>query len=226
MKKAILWGALMLGATIGGFSQYRFEETIPSTYGNYLYAQDLDSATSQYIATGYISLLGRNSKDILLVKWSDNPGYIWVNRYTGPSTYADIGRHVMKTTDGGYLISGTSNSFTSGGNYDGLTFKTNNNGVVQWAEYFGESYNDYALSSCETANYYYVAGKIGLSSTAYQTNGLIMCFNKSTGALVWGKRYKNYNNAYYQAFNSIIVGYDGYLYVSGTAISSTASSVV
>jgi len=207
--------------------QLKFEETLLIADNDYLYSQDIDSGNCRYIATGYREVYNRSiSKDIVLVKWKDTPGYVWVKHYSGPSNRHDIGRHVMKTLDGGYLVSGTTNSYSTGVHYDAFAMKLNSSGTVQWFNYWGGSYTDLAYSSCEDNNYYYIAGCYTVSSTSTNTNGFICCFNKSNGALVWGKRYKNYNNSYYLNFTSIIVGYDNYLYVTGTANSTTTNNAL
>jgi hypothetical protein len=223
MKRNVFIIVLLMCLPVFGWSQYKFEETLSISYDDYLYSQDIDSGNFQYIATGYESMYERFNKDILLVKWNDQPGYLWAKRYAAPGSWTDIGRHVMKTQDNGYLVSGFTNSYNSGSNYDGFTMKTNSYGEVIWFVYYGGSFNDYSYSSCEDTNYYYVAGKYGRSSTSNFTNGFIYCFNKSTGAVVWGKRYKSYSDAYYFSFNSIIVGYDGNLVVTGTCLNSTQS---
>jgi hypothetical protein len=227
MKKAFFFLMLMAILPFMVSAQYKFEENLLISRNDYLYSQDMDSANFQYIATGYMDTVGKPvGKDILLVKWNDNLGYIWVKRYSGPQNRVDIGRHVMKTRDGGYLVSGTTNSYSGTAYYDAFSMKLDNNGNVIWFDYFGGSYTDYAFSSCEDSNYYYVTGQYGISATTGSTNGFIYCFNKSTGAMVWGKRYKNYNNAFYLSFNSIIVGYDGNLWIAGTAASSAASVIL
>jgi hypothetical protein len=228
MKKLYLFLMSMALLPFMVSGQYKIEETLLISYNDYLYSQALDSLNSQYIATGYMDISNKTlGKDILLVKWKDTPGYIWVKHYSGPGNRYDVGRHVMKTQDGGYLVSGTTNSYSGGVNYDGFTMKLNLAGTVQWFNYYGGSYADCTFSSCEDSNYYYVTGQYGLSAIVINnTNGFIYCFNKTTGAMVWGKRYKNYNNAYYLSFKSIIVGYDGNLIVTGTGTASTSTCIV
>ncbi len=226
MRRNFLIAIVLLWLPLVSWSQYKFEETLLITGEDFLYSQDIDSGNSQYIATGYKAGAKTVQKDILLVKWHDTPGYIWAKRYTGPGMYADCGYNVIKTQDSGYLVSGSTNSYSSGANIDGFALKLSQMGTVEWFNYFGNSYPDYAFSACENANYYFVAGRSGRSSTAINTNGIIYCFNKNTGAVVWGKRYKNYNDGYYITFNSILVGNDGNLFVAGTATTSTTTQVL
>jgi hypothetical protein len=77
MKKAFFFLMLMAILPFMVSAQYKFEENLLISRNDYLYSQDMDSANFQYIATGYMDTVGKPvGKDVLLVKWNDNPGYI------------------------------------------------------------------------------------------------------------------------------------------------------
>src|SRR5436190_113950 len=50
---------------------------------------------------------------------------------------ADAGRSIIKTSDGGYAIAGTSNMAVPNG--EAYIVKTDSNGVIQWANKFNSS---------------------------------------------------------------------------------------
>ena len=76
--------------------------------------------------------------DVLLMKINSDGEVIWQNNYGGDKSdklreydgNTDSGRHLTKTPNGGFLVSGSSSSFSSLG---GLwVFKTNSSGSLLW----------------------------------------------------------------------------------------------
>ena len=75
--------------------------------------------------------------DVLLMKINSNGEVIWQNEYGGDKLdklreydgNSVSGRHLTKTPNGGFLVSGESSSFSLGGMW---VFKTNNSGSLLW----------------------------------------------------------------------------------------------
>jgi len=75
--------------------------------------------------------------DVLLMKINSDGEVIWQNNYGGDKLdqlreydgNSVSGRHLTKTPNGGFLVSGDSNSFSSGGLW---VFKTNSSGSLLW----------------------------------------------------------------------------------------------
>jgi hypothetical protein len=207
-------------------AQYKYEETLLLTGSDYLYSQTLDSTDTRFVASGYCNYLTKSyGKSILCVKWNNlSMGYdnVWV--YSGPGARNEEGRHIMKTSDGGYLIVGSTNSYKVATDDDGYALKVNSSGTVEWMNVFGDAYSDAASTSCEDNDYYYVAGtSCETSGSTYK--GFIYCFNKTTGATVWAKSYKCTSASYYQTYNSIIIGHDGNLVIGGYVLTPTHNAV-
>ena len=71
----------------------------------------------------------------------------------GGSGYED-GNSVQQTSDGGYIIAGSTTSFTGG--HDFWIVKTDENGNEEWNNYFGDTYRDAASSIQETTDGGYI----------------------------------------------------------------------
>ena len=88
-----------------------------------------------YIITGRTEYANGN-KDVYLIKTDANGDSLWTNTYGGTSV--DFGLFVQQTTDGGFIITGATESFGNGGR-DAFLIKTDSIGIEQWAQSFGGS---------------------------------------------------------------------------------------
>lgn len=75
-----------------------------------------------------------NSRKIRLIKIDENGNEEWVTGFHGGRM--DNAFHMILCSDGGYLISATSNSY-SGGNDELLLIKTDENGDQEWLKIYG-----------------------------------------------------------------------------------------
>jgi hypothetical protein len=87
-----------------------------------------------YIVLGKKVTLG-NGNDVYLIKTDSLGNHTWSKTYGGISD--DVGNSVQQTTDGGYVITGFTNSFGPG-NYSNLyLIKTDTAGNIMWNRTFG-----------------------------------------------------------------------------------------
>ena len=122
--------------------------------------------------------------------------FSWSKTYGGQGN--DIGRDITQTSDGGYIITGYTKSFSSGGDMDLWLIKTDANGESclysdggtcsenssKWIKSFGTSGNDYGTSVQETSEGdFIVAGKSGRIPSVFviKTN--------SSGEKIWENLY-------------------------------------
>ena len=61
----------------------------------------------------------------------------------------DIANHIYSTLDGGYVISGETESYGNGGK-DIWLIKTNQSGLIDWNICLGTNYNDHAGQAIQT----------------------------------------------------------------------------
>ena len=107
-----------------------------------------------YIITGYTSSFGTpNSPDAWLIKTDSQGNEEWNKIFGGGSD--DQAYSVQQTSDGGYVITGQTNSFSVGGSAVWL-IKTDSSGNEEWNRIFGGNIDDEAYSVQQTSDGGYV----------------------------------------------------------------------
>jgi hypothetical protein len=128
IKKHLL--ALMLVSVCGtlSFAQSTFQHTYGGSDNDNGYAL-VQSRDGGFLMVGYTESFGSGGKDIYAVKTDGMGEYEWSKTYGGSGD--DIGWKVVSTSDSGFIIAGTSNSYNSS-NADALIFKIDKQGTVDW----------------------------------------------------------------------------------------------
>jgi len=110
-----------------------------------------------YIIAGSTSSSGTGSNDAYLIKTYPNGNLQWQKTFGGSGS--DSCYSVQQTSDGGYIITGSTNSFGAG-DYDGYLIKTDPNGSSEWEKTFGASKDDNGSSVQQTVDGgYIIAGR-------------------------------------------------------------------
>jgi hypothetical protein len=106
-----------------------------------------------YIITGYTESFGNGNKDVYLIKTDGNGDSLWTKTFGG--TGDDWSFSVQQTTDGGYIITGYTESFGNG-DYDVYLIKTDGNGDSLWTKTFGGTGEDWGVSVQQTTDGGYI----------------------------------------------------------------------
>ena len=100
------------------------------------------------------------------------PDTLWTKTFGGIDY--DDGCSVQQTTDGGYIIAGTTLSYGTAGSRDVYLIKTDASGDTVWTKTFGGSYNDYGESVQQTSDGgYLIAGSTSSYGAGYSDVYLI-----------------------------------------------------
>jgi len=91
------------------------------------------TADGGYIITGLAHLPGPGDISLYLVRTNGSGDTLWTRTYGGP--YHDVGNSVQQTSDGGYIIAGT--TYRSVGDADAYLIRTDSLGDTLWTRFFG-----------------------------------------------------------------------------------------
>ena len=106
-----------------------------------------------YIITGGQYYSGFRGRDIWIIKTDSQGGEEWNRTFGGGGE--EQGYCVQQTTDGGYIITGHTNSYGNG-LYDAFLLKTDTQGVEEWIQTFGGSDYEYGNSVQQTTDGGYI----------------------------------------------------------------------
>ena len=113
----------------------------------------LETSDEGYIMVGDTQSAGAGSWDIGLIKTDVNGITEWTQTYGG--IYEDRGQSIQHTTDGGYIILGTTDSYGAG-SYDIWLVKIDNLGNEEWTQTFGGTSCDWGYYVEQTSDDGYI----------------------------------------------------------------------
>jgi hypothetical protein len=166
-----------------------------NTYGGTSY--DDPTCIQQTTDGGYIvagttySFSGLGAPSAWILKLDSNGGIIWENMYGG-SGFDEINSIQQNTTDGSYIVAGTTNSGLPG--YEAWVMKLSSTGSVVWSNTYGTGkYDDTAYSVGIANGSYVVAGSTNQFDSGGYDHAWVMKLN-STGGVIWQNTYGGSGN--------------------------------
>tara|TARA_B100001250_G_C19813066_1_gene796756 strand:- start:2413 stop:3885 length:1473 start_codon:yes stop_codon:yes gene_type:complete len=154
-----------------------------ATYG-FNYIDDAGYSILQIADSSYI-ILGVTGNNVSLTK-IDYKGIEQWNRIYGGSEI-DYAHHILQTSDGGYIISGTTESYGHGGS-DIWLIKTDPTGFMEWDAYFGGSNTDQGGAIQQMTD----GGYIIIGNTEFSGDGnhdIYLIRTNSHGDSLWTKSF-------------------------------------
>jgi uncharacterized delta-60 repeat protein len=133
-----------------------------------------------YIVAGITNSFGAGNSDVWVLKLNSEGSVVWQKTYGG--TGDDAAYSVQQTSDGGYIVAGTTNSFGAG-NSDVWVLKLNSTGGVTWQKTYGGTGDDFAYAVKQTSDSGYVVAGWTVSFGAESSDGWVFKLN-SSGSVV------------------------------------------
>ena len=131
------------------------------------------------VCSGYIYAVGYDGNDVLLVKYDTEGRYIW-NKTWGGNGY-DIGYSIVQANDGGFAVTGMTDSYGAG-NTDVFLAKYTSNGTLSWSKTWGGSNAEQSRSITQTVDSGYIVSG-STSSYGVGLNDIILVKFTSNGTI-------------------------------------------
>lgn len=128
---------------------------------------------------------------------------------TAGGSMVDLGTNLQMTADGGYILTGYTWSYGTGG--DILLIKTDDQGQIQWSRTIGGANADYGTSVIQTADGGYAISGLTYSYGAGSYD-LILVKTDASGNLLWARAIGGAN---YDQAHTVIQTPDGGLLLAG-----------
>jgi len=211
-------GYIIVGRTsfgTGGFDGFLIKtdaagDTLwTKTYGYVPCGSVQQTTDGEYIITGTTCPYGTNQCDAYLIKTDDAGDTIWTRIYGGTSY--DYGNSVQQTTDGGYIVAGTTWSFGAG-LADVYLIRTNSSGDTLWSRTYGGINEEWGAEVQQTTDSGFIIIGTTLSFGAGMEDIYLIKTNTS-GDTVWTR---TFGGTDYDVSSSVQQTNDGGYIIVGT----------
>ena len=151
-----------------------------------------------YIVTGYTKSYGAGGSDVWLIKTDASGEDLWTKTFGRSGN--DYGQSVRQTFDGGYIITGFTDSFGAG-LYDIWLIKTDASGDTLWTKNFGGNDYEEGYSVRQTIDGgYIITGRTWSLSKGVSNADIRLIKTDASNNILWTK---TYGGSYYEKGNSV-----------------------
>jgi len=170
-----------------------------------------------YALAGVTMSYGAGGVDFWIVKAESSGNEEWSKTFGGADY--DFAESIVQTSDGGYALAGSTESYGAGG-FDFWLVKTDSSGNEEWSKTFGGENDDWAYSVVQTSDGGYV---LAGSTMSYGAGGEDFWLVKtdSSGNEEWSKTFGGVNRDWAR---SVIQTSDGGYALAGGWLLKTDSS--
>lgn len=133
---------------LDSMGQIKFQRAI-GNHDNEVGRSVVQLIDSSFVTVGYTNSIGFGGYDVYLIKTDKIGNVVWQKTIGGADW--DFAYSLQETTDGGFIVCGTTYSFGYG-NADGYVIKTDAAGNVSWSKTYGGSNDDEFKSVIQTAD--------------------------------------------------------------------------
>jgi uncharacterized delta-60 repeat protein len=154
--------------------------------GNDVANSVVQTSDGGYIVAGYTNSFGGvSSYDAWIVKLNATGGIVWQKTYGGKNS--EIAHSIQQTSDGGYIVAGSTTSFGAGG-VDAWIFRLNSTGGIIWQKtYGGTGTPDLANSIQQTSDGGFIVA--GTTTPFGNSSDLWVLKPNSNGGVSWQKTF-------------------------------------
>ncbi|HVA99076.1 MAG TPA: T9SS type A sorting domain-containing protein [Bacteroidia bacterium] len=133
-----------------------------------------------YVIVGGTYSYGKGNEDVYLIKTNATGDTLWTKTYGGSGQ--DEGRSVWQNTDGGYFITGFTNSFGAGG-LDAYLIRTNSLGDTLWTKTVGDTLDQALYSGQQTSDGSFIS--VGYTNTHLNGKDIYIIRSNNNGDTLW-----------------------------------------
>jgi uncharacterized delta-60 repeat protein len=194
LKLAVFAAAALMLSMIFPTSQFAHAITWAGSYGSSeeenVFRSVVALADGSYIVAGVTNHTGAGANDIWIFHVNSTGGIDWQKTYGGARN--EEPRSIQQTKDGGFIVTGPTNSFGSGAN-DVWVLKLENDGDIEWEKTYGGTKADVSHAIEQTFDGGYIVAGHTKSFGSGGQDHFVFKLN-STGGIEWQKAYGGSGN--------------------------------
>ncbi len=212
MKKHLLLSFLFLYFFSLSLAQSTFQKTYGGAGTDYAYCVE-QTNDGGFILAGYTTSFGAGNEDVYVIKTGYSGDTLWTKTFGGSGE--DRSNSVQQTSDGGFIIAGTTTSFGAGLS-DVYLIKTNASGGTLWSKTYGGTLVDKGNYVQQTTDGGYIITGYTFSFGSMNSYGdLYLIKTDAGGDTLWTKTIGGSGGGY--AGNALEQTTDGGYIIAGDA---------